>query len=81
MSDTPIVDRESYAYGMDDTEVVPIETARQLERMCAEFSEIVNVVVSSDYGGTWKWQDTAKETALENAKQTLARWQAMKVQK
>lgn len=68
MSNTPITDRESYAYGMDDTEVVPIETARQLERMCAELASVLGEPMVTN-----EW--------LGRRAAVLARWQAMKEQK
>ncbi len=67
MSDTPIVDRLNQD---GKAHYMALETARQLERMCAELNHQLELMLQF----TPKWADVL----LENNQKALARWQAMK---
>lgn len=74
MSDTPITDRRAFFADNrvgNTVLVVETETARQLERMCAELAEALQ-----RYDGVF-----ISAVELIEAKAALARWQAMKEEK
>ncbi len=85
MSDTPIVDRALDQMAQSPTGDGVIVTARQLERMCAEFSESAQTLVNSimcEVNEIGRGNIDAEPLALlDKMSAALARWQAMKEQK